>query len=189
VQVYRTAALAGFAYERRWLSPQHGNWPDFRTANERNPPGGDPSYGIAWCHGAPGIGLARLRAMEILREGWCRDEAEIAIRTISPYLAVGAIGTQNYSLCHGIGGNTELPFLAAGILPDEKLRLMAERVGWYGIEVYRNRREPWPCGVGGAGEAPNLMLGLAGIGYFYLRLYDPVRNTSVLMLEQVSAAA
>jgi lantibiotic biosynthesis protein len=189
VPVFRTAALAGLAYERRWFSPQHGNWPDFRTANERNPPGGDPSYGIAWCHGAPGIGLARLRAMEILREDWCRDEAEIAIRTISPYLAEAAIGTQNYSLCHGIGGNTELPFLAAGILPDEKLRLMAERVGWYGIEAYRNRREPWPCGVGGAGEAPNLMLGLAGIGYFYLRLYDPVRNTSVLILEQVSAAA
>jgi lantibiotic biosynthesis protein len=183
-QGYRTAAFRGFAYERRCFSPQHGNWPDFRTANERNPPGGDPSYGIAWCHGAPGIGLARLRAMRILCEPWCREDAEIAIRTIAPFLSETAIGSQNYCLCHGIGGNSELLLSAAPVLRDEKLRAMAERVGWYGIDRYRNRRVPWPCGVGGAGETPNLLLGLAGIGYFYLRLYDPVRNPSVLVLEQ-----
>jgi len=184
VPLYRTAALGGFAYERRCFSPLHANWPDFRTANERNPPGGDPSYAIAWCHGAPGIGLARLRAIEILHEDWCREEAEIALRTTALYLSEAALGNQNYSLCHGIGGNAGLPLLAARVLHDEKLRLIAERAGWYGMETYHKRRVPWPCGVGGAGEAPNLMLGLAGIGYFYLQLYDPVRNPSVLLLEQ-----
>jgi lantibiotic modifying enzyme len=34
----------------------------------------------------------------------------------------------------------------------------------------------------GGGETPNLMLGLAGIGYFYLRLYDPVKYPSVLII-------
>jgi lantibiotic modifying enzyme len=180
---YRTAALRGFAYERRWFNALAGNWPDFRTANERNPPGGEPSYSIAWCHGAPGIGLVRLRAMEILQEDWCREDAETALRTVSPYLAEAAIANQNYSLCHGTAGNCELPIRAAQVLADDRPRMTAERAGWYGMEAFRNRRAPWPCGVAGAGEAPNLMLGIAGIGYFYLRLYDPARNPSVLMLE------
>lgn len=32
------------------------------------------------------------------------------------------------------------------------------------------------------GEAPNLLLGLAGIGYFFLRLHNPVDVPSVLLL-------
>ncbi len=41
------------------------------------------------------------------------------------------------------------------------------------------------CGVGGLYEASQPDAGglAAAIGYFYLRLYDPVRNPSVLMLE------
>lgn len=180
---YRTAALRGFAYERRWLNAAQGNWPDFRTPNERNPPGGEPSYSIAWCHGAPGIGLVRLRAVEILGEDWCRGDAEIALRTVSQFLSKAALANQNYSLCHGASGNCELLLRAAQVLADDRSRSLAERVGWYGIEAFGKRRAPWPCGVAGAGEAPNLMLGIAGIGYFYLRLYDPTRNPSVLMLE------
>ena len=37
----------------------------------------------------------------------------------------------------------------------------------------------WPCGIPG-GRTPNLFLGLAGMGYFYLRLVDP-KVPSVLM--------
>jgi lantibiotic modifying enzyme len=40
----------------------------------------------------------------------------------------------------------------------------------------------WPCGAPGGAETPNLMLGLAGIGYFYLRLYDPIHTPSLLMV-------
>jgi hypothetical protein len=43
--------------------------------------------------------------------------------------------------------------------------------GMNAIKKYDNR--VWPCGISG-GQTPNLMLGLAGIGYFYLRLYDNV---------------
>ena len=39
---------------------------------------------------------------------------------------------------------------------------------------------PWPCGVLGAGETPNLMLGLAGIGDLLLRLYDSEATPSAL---------
>ncbi|HYP18471.1 MAG TPA: lanthionine synthetase LanC family protein, partial [Chloroflexia bacterium] len=52
-----------------------------------------------------------------------------------------------------------------------------------GMVQYGQQRMPWPCGVMGGGENPSLMLGLAGIGYFYLRLYDPDKVPSVLMLQ------
>ena len=42
--------------------------------------------------------------------------------------------------------------------------------------------------VPGGGETPNLMIGLAGIGYFYLRLYDPVAVPSVLIMQPVDTA-
>ena len=41
-----------------------------------------------------------------------------------------------------------------------------------GIERYLEREDDWPCGVG-AGENPSLMVGMAGIGHFYLRLGAP----------------
>ena len=41
-----------------------------------------------------------------------------------------------------------------------------------GIERYLEREDEWPCGVGG-GEDPSLMVGMAGIGHFYLRLGAP----------------
>ena len=59
---------------------------------------------------------------------------------------------------------------------------LPQALGRQGIESFARHDLPWPCGVPGGGETPNLMLGLAGIGYFYLRLYDPGRFRSVLLL-------
>ena len=61
---FRSAADEAFRYERTHYSPEHENWPDFRDF--LRPPGGNgPVFGTAWCHGAPGIALSRLRAWEI----------------------------------------------------------------------------------------------------------------------------
>jgi hypothetical protein len=46
---------------------------------------------------------------------------------------------------------------------------LVEAVARAGIGRYGEQGLAWPCGVG-AGETPGLMLGLAGIGRFYLRL-------------------
>ena len=54
-----------------------------------------------------------------------------------------------------------------------------------GIERYAKRGHPWPCGMNG--ETPNLMLGLAGIGYFYLRLAIPA-IPSILLLRREAFA-
>ena len=91
-------------------------------------------------------------------------------------------GQGNYSLCHGTFGNAELLIEAAPVLNRPELRTIARTVGDRGIENVERNDMPWPCGIQNAGESPNLMLGLSGIGYYYLRLHDPDRVPSVLLV-------
>jgi type 2 lantibiotic biosynthesis protein LanM len=56
------AGAKAFAYEDSVFDTDEGNWPDFRL------PGDEQSFMLGWCAGAPGIGLARMRALELLPE-------------------------------------------------------------------------------------------------------------------------
>jgi lantibiotic modifying enzyme len=134
---------------------------------------------IAWCHGAPGIGLSRLRAFQLTGDERYRNEAEAALRTTALSLRDATAG--NFSLCHGVFGNSELLLAVAEIFGDQQHREVAESTALRATEHYP-KDEHWPCGVPGGGETPNLMLGLAGIGYHYLRLYDAHSNPSVLCI-------
>ena len=177
---FRDAAERALGYEHRWYDPARGNWPDFRSDAQGG--GNEPAYGLAWCHGAPGIGLARLRAYEILGHEDYRKQAEIALSTTAAQLAIHTLSAQNLSLCHGACGNAELLIAASTVFGADHWMEQARDVGRYGIETFLTTRTPWPCGVLGAGETPNLMLGVAGIGYFYLRLHDPAHVPSVLLV-------
>jgi lantibiotic biosynthesis protein len=176
---FREGALGGFAYERRHFSAEQQNWPDFRSFASPNPQ--QLGYSLAWCHGAPGIGLSRLRAFALTQDETYRREAESALAgTYRPLTMPSA--ADNYSLCHGLGGNAELFLTAADLLGDERWRSVAEAVGDRGIQTVHLQRNSWPCGVLSGGESPSLLVGLAGIGYFYLRLYDSRAVPSVLLV-------
>jgi lantibiotic modifying enzyme len=186
---FRDAAERGFAYERRWFSAEHENWPDFRAIASPAPGSGTENYAVAWCHGAPGIGLSRLRAYEILGTENLKLDAEAAIRTTTRVLDhSGYAGQSDFTLCHGRAGNAELLIMAGEVLGDGASRARAEALGQEGIAYFCRNDLPWPCGVPGGGETPNLMLGLAGIGHFYLRLHDPARTSSVLLIRPPAAA-
>ena len=49
---------------------------------------------------------------------------------------------------------------------------LAHAVAESGIKKYDFQDCRWPVGISG-GESPCLLLGLAGVGYFYLRMHDP----------------
>jgi lantibiotic modifying enzyme len=102
-------------------------------------------------------------------------------------------GQANFSLCHGLGGNAELLIYGAEVLKRKDWAAAAQHLGLQGVQMYEKNRMPWPCGVLGGGETPNLLLGLAGIGHFYLRLHDPTAYPSVLIVtsqtEALAAAA
>ena len=183
---YQTAALKGLRYDRHHFIPEHNNWPDFRQMdNNPNPdPNAPPSYMLAWCHGAPGIGMSRLRTYELMRKDKrVLKEIDVAIQSTAQSLSapIGP-GAGNFSLCHGAGGNADMLLMAADQLKRPELRQTAESIGDFGIQQFEQPNMPWPCGIAGSGEAPNLMLGTAGIGYFYLRLFDSKQVPTILLI-------
>jgi lantibiotic biosynthesis protein len=86
-----------------------------------------------------------------------------------------------FSLCHGLAGNAELFLVGGQLLLEPALHVVAEEIANAGRDQYHVPRRPWPCGITGGGTTPGLMLGLAGIGYFYLRAADPARTPSILV--------
>jgi lantibiotic modifying enzyme len=175
---FLAAAKAGLAYERAHFRPAEGNWPDLRSFVQSGPTGERPCM-LAWCHGAPGIGFARLALSALLPdEPAVLEEAETAIRTAAASLGQG---TGNFSLCHGDGGNADMLLHAAETIARPELRQVAEAAGARGLQRFEAAGMPWPCGVPSAGETPNLMLGTAGIGHFLLRLHDAGRYPTPLL--------
>jgi lantibiotic biosynthesis protein len=166
---FRAAADAGFAYERRVFSKEHNNWPDFRIPRDSSASSNRlPNYMIAWCHGAPGIGLSRLRAFQLTMDESYQHEAHVAVETTRSQLDNGA---SDCSLCHGLTGKLELLIVASDVLGDQDSRKLAKSFAVAAASKY-SKEDCWPCGIPSAGEAPGLMLGIAGIAYQFLRLTD-----------------
>ncbi|MEM6456789.1 MAG: lanthionine synthetase LanC family protein [Acidobacteriota bacterium] len=185
---FRDAARAAFRYERAWYSPQQENWPDLRDPTLMKVPlrpdadGHTLTYPLLWCHGAPGIGLSRVRGWRLLDDDALRAEADAALRATARDLQSATPSVANYSLCHGYSGNAELLIYAAQVFDVPAYHELAAQIGWHGIRTVGQLGLPWPSGVLDAPEAPSLMLGIAGTGYFYLRLHDPDATPSVLIL-------
>jgi lantibiotic biosynthesis protein len=184
---YLYGAEQAFNYERQFSCPEVSNWPDLRhdelgdlfyrgrtnelpdmVAQNLLPPY-NMKYMSAWCHGSPGIGLARLRAYELLHREIYLSEVRQAIRSTTASLKSSR---QNYSLCHGLGGNCELLISASRMLNEPELIEPAVECAVAGWEEYEKKEERWPCGTLGSVTDPSLMLGEAGIGYYYLRLFS-----------------
>lgn len=174
---FKTAALGGIAYERSLFSTEAGNWPDLRvfdtTAKQES---AEPlRFQVTWCHGAPGIGLARLLCRRLLADPLLEEEIEVALRTTR----AKGFGS-NHSLCHGDLGNLELFLEAARAFPESSWGAEANRLA--AIILQSIERNGWLCGNPLAVESPGLMTGLAGIGYGLLRCTEPDRVPSVLCL-------
>ncbi len=180
---YRAAAEQAFAYERLLFDPVEKNWPDLRHDERTGSTPGGRVFSTLWCHGAPGIALSRLRAVELLNDEDARAEAVAAIETTQTAVSTALLSRQgNYSLCHGLAGNAEVLLQAHEVLGAgwEPCRELALQVAEEGAKTHAARDLPWPCGTF-EGETAGLFLGLAGIGLFYLRAHDPT-VPSVLIL-------
>jgi type 2 lantibiotic biosynthesis protein LanM len=176
---FQRMALEALAYERSVFSAQAGNWPDFRevtTAGAPSPEQEDLRYMVSWCHGAPGIAMSRLAALRYLDDEALRQEIHIALATTIKQ----GFGL-NHSLCHGDLGNLEALLLASRMLQD---RQYSEHLDHFSRLILDSiEADGWLTGIPLGVEAPGLMTGLAGIGYELLRLADPERVPSVLLLD------
>src|SRR5262249_20921423 len=76
---FRQTARAALAYERSLYSPAQRNWPDLRKARSSSRSTQEEKesgqrFMVAWCHGAAGIGLARLASAAHLEDTQLREE-------------------------------------------------------------------------------------------------------------------
>lgn len=170
--VWRDAALAAFAYEATLYNPDVGNWPDLRDIARSTKISRETMLcETLWCHGAPGIALARVRAVEILGDGPWGDEARIALMTTERAVAKALdSGGASYCLCHGIAGNAEVLLRGRSVFADGERTAL--RAALWGVDRFGHDPTSWPCGVL-EGRTPALLTGLAGIGRFLLRVADP----------------
>jgi lantibiotic modifying enzyme len=169
---YRAIAFNALNYETIQFDPKSRNWRDFRLApGEAKGRRRKPSVCSHWCHGAPGIALSRIRIGHLVSNRRYTFEGELALETTRAAIQ-SVIGTErvNYSLCHGLAGNAEIYGYGSTLLGTRNNWELAFEVAHKGARL-NSSGGSWPCGI--AGEPPSLMLGLAGIAYFYLRLARP----------------
>ena len=174
--------LAAFRYEDGLFDEARANWPDLR-ALRGDPSSSGRSFMVAWCHGAAGIGLARLRALRLLpaRRNELEPGVHRAVRTAAAALAATPLDA-DASPCHGHAGLAETLLYATEVLGDRSFAKAAVSQSRAAASKHVDPAS-WPCGVASGVNNPSLMLGFAGIGYSLLRADCPAATPSILVIE------
>ncbi|HET7231935.1 MAG TPA: lanthionine synthetase LanC family protein [Longimicrobium sp.] len=179
---YLETACGALAYEDTCFAPARGNWLDMRRPHTLTPP--DGVCQAAWCHGAPGIGLARLRARALdperadVHAAAARVALAATLRALENSLATTG---HDATLCHGTAGLSEVVLCHAQALGDEQLHATALSAAAE-LERRHGKLGDWPAAVAGGGPVPGLMVGEAGIGHHFLRVHDPAGVPPILLL-------
>ena len=149
-------------YENQFI--EDNNWSDMR----KKIVGKSPVY---WCHGAAGIGLARSLIVNDMKGEMQRKVFQDIERAVNEILANGMCKGENLCLCHGIMGNVDI--LITIFQKEKNLRTILPNLNIELSNLTNNYIQS---------EMLGFMLGLAGIGYVFLRLVDP-QYPSLLCLE------
>ena len=173
---FRRAALAGIAYEQSLFVPDAGNWPDLRH---------EGGFMASWCHGAPGIALARLAGFPGLEETAVYQDVNNGLRTT--YEAVMRANlAQTADLCCGHLGRAEILLSGGRELANDAYRQAGAALASRLVhEAHKNGGYVFIPGLPPDIIQPGLFKGLAGIGYSLLRLASPAAQPvpSVLLWE------
>jgi type 2 lantibiotic biosynthesis protein LanM len=170
---YLEAAKEALSYENTLFVKKFGNWMDLRI------PDGSPEkekFMIAWCHGAPGIGLSKAGTLSILDGENIRKDIDIAMDT-----TIKGPSFDRDHLCCGNLGRAEILFTAGikldrndlkeqGLLKAAQILSMAEKRGGFN------------CGIEGQFNL-SFFQGISGIGYEFLRMNHPEIIPSVLLFD------
>ena len=92
----------------------------------------------------------------------------------------GGSNDASFCLCHGIAGNADILMQIAHLARSADLHPVVLSAARTGIERHHDSGD-WPCGVPGGDQTPGLLLGLAGIGHFYLRLHDAMVPSPLML--------
>jgi lantibiotic modifying enzyme len=159
----------------RWedghFRPEAGGWPDLRSDAD--------APGLAWCHGAPGVGIAAayrtLAGAPVGAELTFTRASRMALAYGQPAGTAPFDGT----LCHGLTGLVELHLLGAEAWPAAGREHLANARTLARHLTRAGRSGPgWVCGVRD-GRTPNVLTGLAGVAYTLARCHDPALAPSL----------
>lgn len=158
---FREAASEALVFENSTYDANRHNWPDRRHADE-------PGWACRWCHGAPGIGLARAALLKRANMDSASLKADIrhALAGVDQ-----AWPTELDTLCCGTLGNVEFLCEAGEALgrPDireaaaNRLAAIVQAAGSTGDYRWNSGKRRFNLG---------LFRGLAGVGYTLLRQRD-----------------
>ncbi|MEC1543692.1 type 2 lanthipeptide synthetase LanM family protein [Bacillus halotolerans] len=166
-KTYLTYISQALEYERAFYDENEKNW--------RTPGREKTSY--AWCHGAPGVLLSRLRLKENGYNDHLLDQEIKCSLETTLYKGFG----NNRSYCHGDFGQLEILLYANKVLQDTDLGINIESVGSQLLEIIDEKM--WNYGVSRGTDSKGLMCGLAGIGMGLLKQYDNDSVPNILALE------
>ena len=197
-EAYHYLAEQAFLYESYWFKKEMNNWPDFRivatpekiqmefeqsiqsTNYDYFSEGRDMN---AWCHGAAGIGLSRIRAFELFNNVLYKREAAIAVqKTINEYYCHTKLNYESLILCHGLSGNLDLLIETYKAFDNEN------DIDFVHKQLFNFLMQNDECGIFSYENEhfkihkhnQSLFLGNAGIGYQFLRAIEPFKIPSIL---------
>ena len=178
---YREAVGEALRYERSWFDPLAGGWPDLREWRSR---GEEPPRPALWCHGAAGIGLARLAVNRSLPSPAVRAEAvyalQAAVAAAADRVVAGAVPA-GLTVCHGLGGVLDLLVEAHRDFGEDEHRARGVDIAERALLLLGDDVDRWPGGVQEQ-PGPGLMNGLAGTMLVLARLSAPREVASVGLL-------
>lgn len=167
--LFREAALESCSYENTLYSKQRKNWPNLTAAT----PDGQPAFWNTWCHGAAGIGLARMACAATLGDLGQTDASEaLQSNLLEPLSSVDHV-------CCGNSGRLEL-FLSAAVRYGSAVYLEKARQIANLILMRAHSAGQYALSGDSSLSSPSFHQGTAGIGYQLLRLATPAALPCVL---------
>ena len=158
---FAKAASECIAFENSSYDAERNNWPDLRGD-------GEPGWPCQWCHGAPGIGLARIATTK--RGGLDSKLLATDIRNALVGVERGWPGPLD-TLCCGALGSIEFFCEAGSALGRSDLRELASRRLMSLLEAATSTGD-YRWNSGNRQFNLGLFRGLAGVGYTSLRQVD-----------------
>jgi lantibiotic modifying enzyme len=168
--IYRDAAVEALEFENSTFSEEHGNWPDLRWDAT--------SFAAGWCHGGPGMSLARIEALTDLNYPRFRQDIEFCItaarqnaRNGADHICCGNFG--RILLLDEIAQTMGRPDLAVDARQFASWLVMRARQG----EGYRMMRQ-----YSGYVTFPSVFQGSSGICLALLRLTYPASTPNIITI-------
>lgn len=172
---YYTLAIDLISREDLLYREDIKNWIDLRNNNKEA-----LNY---WCHGAPGILLARVKMMKYMRKEDIKLVKSKVTEALEQFIQNGFDRSNNHSLCHGIMGNIDILKTISETINDIELMETCKSLFNDFLEYIEN--DGFKYGLYGTLGMVSFMTGISGIGYGILRQLNP-KLPSVLAIDLLS---